>query len=150
MPGPRPLPKITEKQAKDLFETLAGMVPGIGDALSVKDFIDNPTLAQGLWSSLAMIPGVPRAKMPRSWQDVPLKGSARTTKKDIPTKFLEEHGFKELKPGEKPAPNTFRYTDEGKIEAFSAVSGPGKKQGLSQKTFSEATTLKTMRNWMGY
>ena len=142
---------ISQEDAQGLMQMLLNITPGIGDALSVKDFIDNPTLAQGLFSLASVIPGVPRVRAPRDWQDVALHKSGKSMQKpDMPKKFLDQHGFKELEPGGKPAPDTYRYTDEGKLQTFSSVIDSQGRPKLSVKTFDETTSLKTLRNWMGY
>lgn len=132
-----------------LFDMLDAATP-IGDIKSWKELAEDPTAMNGLFALLGTVPGIPARKIKRAWQDVPLAANSKKVRDDMPTKFLQEHNFKELGPNEPPAPDTFKYLDNGKIKAYSGFGMKNGKVGISEKTFDEGTSLKTLRKWMGY
>jgi len=77
----------------------------------------------------------------RDYPDVQLQ----ERKKGLPERFLEDHGYKFSETSGKP--NTYTYTKDGKIKAYTAYDGT--KSGVEVKTFNNPT-LKQLRTWMQY
>jgi len=138
---------LVPADGQGLLDMLDAMTP-IGDVKSWKEFAEDPNLQAGLFALLGTVPGLPARKIQRDWPDVPLKGNSRKFR-NMKEKFLIQNGYKELEPWEKPRDRAFKYTEDGKIQAFSAYVDKNGKKGLSTDTFDDSTTLKTLRRWAG-
>ena len=148
------MPTRRSKQRTQLYRP-AGMLldyaPITGDILALRDAYramqQGQTGAAVLTAATALPMIPPVARKARDWADVPL----RSTKKfhSLPEKFLETHGYVRLADNEVPplGKHSYRYSVDGKIEAFTPSS---KSKKLQVKTFDDNTNLKTLRDWMGY
>ena len=148
---------VTPEMIEELGGLIADLTPIVGEAKAIQEaikFLKEEDYTGAALSAAGVVPFAGDAvkhlgKMARrDWSDIPLNtNSTKRATSDMREQFLEGHGFRPLDPNEAPKPDTYRYTDEGKIQAFSGVADNKGKVSVSSKTFDESTTLKTLRNF---